>query len=115
MDEHARDLDFVPDMAPTEVVSPIEAARERTAGFVRNICHAPLLAIQQRMDELANMAERIKKSEAALSHYIGEFAQRCAEAESLANDIKPIIETAVSPFRADPPATITQLKNGDGR
>jgi hypothetical protein len=103
LDEHA-----------TRSIDPIDAARERTVNFVRNICMQPLLELQRRQDELSNAAARIKTSERALSHYIGEFAKFCAEAEQLSSDIKPIIETLVKPFSLDPPATLTQLKNGNG-
>lgn len=93
-------------------VNPIDAARERTASFVHNICMQPLLELQKRQDEINNATARIQTSERALIHYIGEFAKFCAEAEQLSSDIKPIIEALVKPFSVDPPATITQLKNG---
>jgi hypothetical protein len=95
-------------------VNPIDAARERTSAFVHNICMQPLLELQKRQDEISNAVARIRTSERALIHYVGEFAKFCAEAEQLSSDIRPIIETLVKPFSVDPPATITQLKNGKG-
>ncbi len=112
MDEHAQDLDTPNTNSRRREIDPVEAARERTSNFVRAICNAPLLELQHRQDEISNAVARIKKSEEALAHYIVEFARFCAEAEALAGDLKPIIEAAVTPFKADPPATITQLNGG---
>lgn len=109
--QHPRDLDAMPRTPPS--INPIEAARERTANFVHNICMSPLLELQKRQDEINNATARIQTSERALNHYIGEFAKFCAEAEQLASDLKPIVAALVEPFAQDPPSTITQLKNGE--
>lgn len=89
---------------------PIEAARERTAAFVKAISTNTLLDLRRRRDELDNLMARISHSGVALEHYIGEFAKFNHEALVGSTDIGKCIADITTPFKADPPATITQLK-----
>lgn len=91
---------------------PIDVARQRAADLVRNIADNTKLALRRRRDEIDNTIARIEKSEAALSHFIGEFAQFNHEGLELAAEVEKLIENIATPFKADPPATLTQLKNG---
>jgi hypothetical protein len=89
---------------------PVVAARQRAVDFVHNICTTAQLSIRERRDELDNLMERMSVAENALSNYIGEFANFSAQAMKISAEIKESIADAALPFKATPPATITQLK-----
>ena len=108
---HPRDLDTPPNPG----VSDIENARSRTSNLVNAITNNTLSDLTRRRDELDNTMERIRVSQRALTHYIDEFARFNHEALVLSKGIGEAIASAVKPFAADPPATITQTPkfNGD--
>lgn len=105
---HPEDVLTKLDPAP----DPVDAARKRASDYVSNISTNTKLIIRQRRDELDNFMARLTTSEEALTHYIGEFARFNHEALQIAADIKIAIDNAAKPFSKDPPATITQPKNG---
>lgn len=94
---------------------PVESARKRAADFVTNISTNTKLELGRRRDELDTAMERITNSEKALHRYIGEFARFNYEALEHAKVVGKAIAELATPFKADPPATITQLKNGDSK
>lgn len=95
--------------APTDPgVSTIEATRKRASDFVDAITNNTLVDLTRRRDELDTCMERIRTSQRALTHYIGEFARFNYEALELSRDIANAIRAATVPFAKDPPATITQ-------
>lgn len=89
---------------------PIDVARVKAENFVVAISTNTLLALRERRDELDNTMERITKSERALTHYIGEFAKFNYEALELTQEIRLLIDRVATPFKGDPPATITQVE-----
>jgi hypothetical protein len=91
---------------------PIDVARQRASDLVRNIADNTKLALRSRRDEIDNTIARIEKSEAALSHFIGEFARFNHDGLEMATEVKKLLDEIATPFKADPPATLTQLKNG---
>lgn len=105
--QNAQNANVGPRLDPAP--DPIEVAKQRTSDLVHNISTNTKLVLRQRRDELDNTMERLERSEAALKHYIGEFARYNVEALNLASEIKTLIDEMAQPFRADPPATITQL------
>jgi hypothetical protein len=98
------------DRAADPAPDPVVAARQRAVDFVHNICTTAQLSIRERRDELDNLMERMSVAENALSNYIGEFANFSAQAMKISAEIKESIADAALPFKATPPATITQLK-----
>lgn len=89
-------------------ISSIDATRKRATDFVDAITNNTLVDLTRRRDELDNCMERIRTSQRALTHYIGEFARFNYEALELSRDIGNAIRAATVPFAKDPPATITQ-------
>lgn len=104
--EILNDPNFGPRLDPAP--HPINVARQRTADLVRNISDNTKLALRRRRDEIDNTIARIEKSELALTHYIGEFAKFNHEGLELASEIQKLLEEIATPFKADPPATLTQ-------
>lgn len=92
---------------------PIDVARQRTSDLVRNISDNTKLALRRRRDEIDNTIARIEKTEAALTHFIGEFAKFNLEGLELSVEIEKLLDQIATPFKADPPATLTQHKNGN--
>lgn len=88
----------------------IDVARQQAEGLIRNTAAQVNLEMQHRIDELLNLQSNITRSASALSHYIGEFADRCNDALATSREIKKEIEAMSSPFSKSPPATITQLE-----
>jgi hypothetical protein len=91
---------------------PVEAARQRAADFVHNICTTAQLSLRERRDELDNAMERMKRSEDSLIHYISEFASFSVDVLKASAVMKDEITAFAKPFGGTPPSTITQLKNG---
>jgi hypothetical protein len=101
-------------VAETQAPNPIDVARQRTSDFVRNISNNTKLDLQRRVDELINTITRITKSETALIHFIGEFAKLNHEAVDLSAEVAKLIDDIATPFKLDPPATITQPSKDQG-
>ena len=97
--------------ATRSIEEMVEQARARAVQYVLGISEATHTTLGQRIDELDNLRERIRQTENALQHYVGEFARSNAEARILAEHMKKDIEEASVPFSKNPPATLTQKES----